>query len=484
MEIENTKSLKASSSIILFSQVFKIVIQVSSIVIFSRLLPPNLIGLYAMVAIVVALAELLRDFGLSTTAISSLELTDQQASNMFWMNLVQGLLAAILVAALSPFCAFVFNQPVLNELQPILAANLFINGFQIQYQVRLARRNKIWALAITDAFSPLVGLLAGLLAFSLGMGFWSLAVQSLVSPGLLALSRSLLARWKPSLPRRIRTLDGALNHSWRYGIGHILAFTTKNVDNFMIGLIWGPFSLGIYARAYQLQSLPIFGALAPMTNVVIPKLIQEQKSGSSNQSLLLQIQFSVGLASTFLYVLAASAAPLVLPLLLGKIWTQSSELFVVLALAGIIESLNFVNYWRFLAASQSHKYLQTNFWSAVFGVTNIVFWSFQGVLQVAFAVVVNQLVHWLITAVTLRGSSQTITKYFSRQGMVFMVSAVFSLWISIFAQRTLLDQNWPEFLVLALQVVLVGACVSSVVLLFPVTRRQFRAFLRRGNAGF
>jgi hypothetical protein len=137
-----------------------------------------------------------------------------------------------------------------------------------------------------------------------------------------------------------------------------------------------------------------------------------------------------------------------------------------------------------LAASQSHKYLQTNFWSAVFGVTNIVFWSFQGVLQVAFAVVVNQLVHWLITAVTLRGSSQTITKYFSRQGMVFMVSAVFSLWISIFAQRTLLDQNWPEFLVLALQVVLVGACVSSVVLLFPVTRRQFRAFLRRGNAGF
>lgn len=491
MDNSSYQSLKSRSLIVLTSQVIKLSIQVTAIVIFSRLLSPEVFGLYAMVAVFVALAELMRDFGLSTTALSTHRISQQSASNMFWLNLIQGVVACAVIAALSPFCAAVFSQPILTQLQPVLAINLLINGFQIQFQVHLAKRGKILVLAMTDILAPLVGLIAGLASYFSGLGFWSLAVQSLVTPTTLALSRLLASEWRPSLPKNLRFENGFLDHSWKYGFGHLASYLMRNVDNFMIGLIWGPLNLGIYARAYQLQTLPLVGALAPLTTVIVPKLVEDGEDNSSPQLSLHRLQFVIGLSGCFLFGLAGSTASMILPWLLGENWEGSAKIFLILAIAGMFETLSVVNYWRFLSTNQGGKFLMTNLISGSIGILFVIVASLFGVTAVAVAVVVNQIMHWSIAIVIQNNYFGKSDLKFGSQGIAIAFSGSLALASSYYLQSFLTKLNYPVLGILTLQTASVTAVILICAFSFKGTRPQFLFFLenslrrskQKGNRG-
>jgi PST family polysaccharide transporter len=423
-----------------------------------------------MVAVFVALAELLRDFGLSTSALSNKNLSAQTASNMFWLNATQGLLAFVVIACLSPICADLFDQPILVQLQPVLALNLLINGFQIQFQVNLARNGRIWALALTDVAAPLLALAAGVISFVSGFGFWALAVQNIVSPAILALLRFWLSSWKPSAPRRIPKSDSFLKHSWRYGTGQLISYLMRNVDNLMVGLLWGPSNLGIYARAYQLQTLPLVGALAPLTTVVVPRLVDGNSHKTNSTRDLHKLQFIVGALGALGFSLLGSTAPIFLPWLLGDNWAGSAKIFLILSIAGIFESLSVVNYWRFLYESQSSKFLTANLISGTFGILNVIVSSFFGLYYVAVAVVINQITHWFISVTIQKKYLKETNLKFGKQGIYLAVIGLMTLTCSYFLQVVLLDNGVNLILTLISQVFLVVAMMIGLASLSKESR--------------
>lgn len=477
MSLNNNNSLKSRTLVILVSQSIKVGIQIISIILFSRLLPPEIFGYYAMVAVSVALAELLRDFGISTTALSAVEVPDQDRSNMFWINVTQGAVACIAVALLSPVSAQLFNQSILLQLQPILAINLLINGFQIQYQVLLARRGEVWKLAVTDTIAPLLALSLGCLAFFSGMGLWSLAVQSLSSPAILASSRAIVSRWKPSRPSRLRETGWVFGHSWRYGSGQLISYIARNVDNLMIGILWGPSNLGIYSRAYQLQTFPIVGALAPLTTVIVPKLSEGRTSNQRNSDSLFRLQFLVCFGSAFFFSLAGSSSLILLPWLLGENWIDSAKVFLILSVAGIFESLNYINYWRFLAENDSRGFFVSSAINGCFGIATIVFSSFISIYAVAIAVVANQLFNWLCSSLIHLRKSYVDSKRFIWQGAIVSASGTLALVASYIysLQNSNLKSN-PNWSMLS-QLFIVFFIILCSTLIAPQQRQIWREII-------
>ncbi|MFX5718569.1 oligosaccharide flippase family protein, partial [Acinetobacter baumannii] len=73
------------------SQMVKVVLMLGSTVILARLLNPTDYGLVVMVLAVVGVGEIFRDFGLSMAALQAKSLSQEQQSNLFWINTGVGL---------------------------------------------------------------------------------------------------------------------------------------------------------------------------------------------------------------------------------------------------------------------------------------------------------------------------------------------------------------------------------------------------------
>ena len=61
-------------------------IQVLSVIVLARLLSPQDYGLIAMVVAVNGVADIFRDFGLSSSAIQAPTLSRAEQVNLFWVN--------------------------------------------------------------------------------------------------------------------------------------------------------------------------------------------------------------------------------------------------------------------------------------------------------------------------------------------------------------------------------------------------------------
>ncbi|PYU08341.1 MAG: lipopolysaccharide biosynthesis protein, partial [Acidobacteria bacterium] len=86
-------------------------LRVGSVMILARILDPKDFGLVGMVTAVTGVLSLFRDFGLSTATVQRDNITDEQISTLFWINLSVGALLAIFSLAIAPVVAAFYHEP-------------------------------------------------------------------------------------------------------------------------------------------------------------------------------------------------------------------------------------------------------------------------------------------------------------------------------------------------------------------------------------
>ena len=84
-------------------------LRVGSVMILARILDPKDFGLVGMVTAVTGVLSLFRDFGLSTATVQRDNITNEQISTLFWINVGVGALLALLTAALAPLIAVFYH---------------------------------------------------------------------------------------------------------------------------------------------------------------------------------------------------------------------------------------------------------------------------------------------------------------------------------------------------------------------------------------
>src|SRR4051794_37451198 len=126
--------------VVITGQAARISVQVATVTVMARLLTPRDYGLIAMVMSVMAVANLVRDLGLSTAAIQAESLSKLQQYNLFWINTGVGGLLSLLAVIAAPVIAWIYGEPALAPVAASLAVVFFINGMATQYRADLNRR--------------------------------------------------------------------------------------------------------------------------------------------------------------------------------------------------------------------------------------------------------------------------------------------------------------------------------------------------------
>src|SRR5712671_1009379 len=95
----------------LASQGTQFLIQTIATVVLARELPPADFGIVAMVTVVTGLAMAFADLGLTEATIQRKEITHDQVTSLFWINVAIGTGLTVITAALAPVLAWFYQEP-------------------------------------------------------------------------------------------------------------------------------------------------------------------------------------------------------------------------------------------------------------------------------------------------------------------------------------------------------------------------------------
>ncbi|MET0830116.1 MAG: lipopolysaccharide biosynthesis protein [Microbacterium sp.] len=330
-------------------------LQMISTIVLARLLTPADFGLITMVAAVMGIAELIRDFGMTGAIIQAQHLSDRVWRSLLWMSTFIGALLAIAVALCAPLIAALYNEPKLVGVTLLMAPGVFLSGLVAPLQARATKELRFGILASLDVSTMALGVVVGIVTAIMGWGFWSLVAMA----GAQFLVR-LVVLWvivKPKFgpPKIVREAWTLMGTGGSIFGAELLGYAEKNLDNVIIGTQLGPTVLGQYSRAYALFLLPLQQMNGPLGRVALPVLSTLREDGERYRRYIRSAALVIGYFTLPTYAVAAGVAqPLVL-LLLGPNWSTAATIFSLLAIAGFAQAIGRLRTWIYISLGHSHR---------------------------------------------------------------------------------------------------------------------------------
>jgi PST family polysaccharide transporter len=240
----------------LCAQAASLLLRLGSLMVLARLLGPRDFGLVGMVTAFTGVLIFFRDFGLSSAAVQRANVTEEQISTLFWINIAVGALLALVAVAMAPGIATFYHEPRLFWVTTILAAGFLFNSAGVQHSALLQRQMRFTILAVISVVSLIAGTVIAIGGARAGYGYWALVAMSVTQPLIATLGFWMATGWIPGRPHRGVGIRSMLNFGGILTLNSVVAYVAYNADKVMIARIWGVDAIGIYGRAYQLITIP------------------------------------------------------------------------------------------------------------------------------------------------------------------------------------------------------------------------------------
>lgn len=414
----------------------RIALQLLSVIILARLLGPADFGLVAMASAFIGIGELLRDFGLSSAAIQSKELTKDQRDTLCWLNIALGAALSMLIFFTAPAIARLFGAVELAPIVQWLSLVVLFGGASTQYRASLTRELHFGRLVACELIAPTVGLSLGIIAALSGWGAYALVVQQVCNAAVGLISVAIAGRWFPGRPRLRSDLRPFITYGGNLFLSQVLVYASKNVDTVMLGTRFGATAVGIYDRAFQLMMTPITQLNAPFTRVALPVLSKLQDEPELFQRYLLRAQKLLMYFMVLILSFAASQAVPIVNIVLGSKWAESATILQILAVGGIFQMVGYSTMWIFLAKGLTKDWLLFTVAARSLMIGLIVCGSAGGVVGVAVGYSVGLAVQWplglwwvrQVRGVNARAMLRTGCKVIALVGSAAVPSLIISTW--------------------------------------------------------
>ena len=358
------------------------VLRLAATALLARILVPEHFGLISMVTALTVIAESFKDFGLSTATIQQKEITHEQVSNLFWINVLVGLVITAIISGLSVFIAQFYGDTRLTWITIALSTNFLWGGLTVQHQAILQRKMKFTSLTMinlgTTVFSIVV---AVVLAFK-GYGYWALVWREISRNCFFAIATWLACPWVPGLPRRNTNVRSMLKMGGDVTAFNIITFFTDNLDYVLIGKVFGANPLGLYKQGTQLATLPI-GFLIDPVNTVAQTSFRVLRDDTKRyreyyRKILRSLTFVNMPMMLFLFIYGRE----IILFLLGEKWAGAIVFFKIFAFACIIRPAIATSGVVMITCGKTRQYLflgLVNSLSIIVGIGVGFFWGVKGI---------------------------------------------------------------------------------------------------------
>jgi O-antigen/teichoic acid export membrane protein len=348
----------------LLGQGLSFLLRAAFMVVLARLLDPRDFGLVAMVTAVTGVYQLFTTAGLSTATIQKVNITEQQLSSLFWINMLVGIMLSTLCVVTAPIIAKFYNEPRLFWITLAMSPGFLFAAAGVQHFALLQRQLRFVAIAGIEAFTQVLIICVGIGIALAGYGYWALVATAVVQPAASTVGAWALARWMPSAPRRSAGVGSMLRFGATTTLNGLIVYIAYNLDKVLLGRFWGADALGIYARAYYLIDIPTSNLNGAIGGVTFSALSRLQEDHNRLRSYFLKgYSFIVSMTLPITVFCALFANELIL-IVLGPKWKEAVVIFRLMAPTILVFGMINPLYWFLLSVGLQRRSLNIAFFIA------------------------------------------------------------------------------------------------------------------------
>jgi len=340
------------------SQGTQFLFQSVATVMLARLLTPSDFGLVAMVTAITGLGQAFADFGLSEATIQRQEITHEQVSTLFWINVGIGLALMLAAVTLAPFMAWFYHEPRLKAITFVVSFTFLFGGLRVQHNALLKRQMRFLALALRDIAAYALAVPLAIIMAWRGAGYWAIVALPLTLNFIQMALSWLLVRWIPGLPRRDAKVGSMISFGGKVAASYVIGSVNRSADAVLIGWRWGAYPLGLYSRAYNLLMLPVRQLSTPAGSVAVPAFSRLQNDPERFARYYLRMANLMMWITTPLFGFLFVAAQPVIILVLGHQWQDAAPVFRILVISALGQMLFDSTSWLFVSRGESARLLK------------------------------------------------------------------------------------------------------------------------------
>jgi len=329
----------------MFGQIFGAVLRLSSSLVMTRLLVPEVFGIVALAGVIHVIVTLLSDIGLRQAVIQSPRGHTPTMLHTAWaLQAIRGVSIWVICSAIAAGLYFargaglidmdsVYAAPELPAVVIISTLGAIVLGFQSTKSMIADRNLDQRRIVLIEVVSQLVGV-----AVMVACAWWFRSVWSIVAGGLVSavVTVTLSHVWLDGLRDRLGWDRDAAKELLGYGrwvlASSILYVISTNADRLLLGAWVSAATLGIYALALNLATLlEILGARL-FSSVAMPALSEVARS---DRERFRHVYFRLRLPFDLIFLAAAgfvfAVGQLVVDILYDPRYSQAGEMLQVLS---------------------------------------------------------------------------------------------------------------------------------------------------------
>ena len=309
-----------------------------SLMVLARYLGAHAWGLFATVALMVAVAELF--VGPAVTE-ALLQRADRQVNHydaVFW--LVTGLASlltlvlGVLAAPLSTLFGVVEQRNVLLALALLLPISA-VNGL---YQTLLQTQGRNRDLANVTAIATMVGSCAGLFAALADQGLWALFAIEAGRRITLMIGLLYLESWRPQWADAFRDADRLLQFNRHILADRMLRQADHLIPKALIAGLFGPQALGCFVIARRMLDELTMLLTTPLRTVANAAVARSAWQLELLHQVIESLYRTAALTALPVFLAVAALAPSLVTVLFGPGWDDVIVLIQVLMVVGIAQT--------------------------------------------------------------------------------------------------------------------------------------------------
>lgn len=340
--------------------------------ILARLLMPYDYGCIGMLAIFIAVSEALIEGGFGSALIQKKKPTQEDYSTIFFWNLIMAIFLYLILFFGAPYIASFYDIPLLSSVLRVQGLILFAYAFNIVQLNQLRKKLNFRTLAIVNIISVLIALAVTLVMAYRGLGVWSLVARHLVAAVITSIILWFYVKWRPSFVYSWKSFKELYSFGVYMFLSHLVTRISISLQGLLIGKIYNPSTMGLYAKAEVTENLASRSLSDVMNQVTYPLYAQVQDDKNALQNMVKRLTMTISyIMFPLLFILLLTAKPLFV-LLYSEKWLPCVPYFQVLCLAGLGTCLQSVNFQTISAIGKSKVTFAWTFIKRIVGIGFIV----------------------------------------------------------------------------------------------------------------
>ena len=403
-------------------------------IVLARLLMPEDFGVIGMAMVFAGLADSFIDFGFGNAIIQKKEVTQEQKSTVFYINMLMGVLLTIIMYLLADAISLYFEMPILRDIVKLMSLAFLVKGFSALQSALFKKGLNYKTPFKIEVISGVLSAALGIYLAVIGYNVWSLVYSQMFGWLVSTLLLWCFSTWKPSLKFSLKSVKELWRFGYKFSLSIFIDQLFNRLDTIIIGKLFTAATLGLFYKSKALIRLAAQYAFGSFGSVLYPVFSKINDNPKQVKEVFIKV-LHVTCFTTFLFsgLLVINAEEIIV-ILYSEKWIESAQIFEFLGLFTFVYTIPSVLNSPLLAIGKSGPILKLEIWKKCIYLLSIpaaIFSGFYGyLLATVLASVLGMLLNFSLVNKYLFFSITNQLKVIQTYAVPYIILVLFAFWFN------------------------------------------------------